>query len=173
MKLNSITVWDTVNEITNFRCIQKDSICKFIHNDSVITDKQQMSDLLFNEYVVKHNESAASVDDVVISDLLVQYEHQNLKDADYVPTQTITPDEVESAIKGVNVARNSFTHIPDRILRHFRFCLSIPLALFFSTLFTISKFPIGFKASTINPLYKGKGKKTCASFYRPIIDPPY
>jgi len=72
----------------------------------------------------------------------------------------------------VDGSKDSPFHIPSKILKEFKACLSVPLALYFTMLFTICKFPSGFKASVITPLYKGKGPKSSADSYRPIVNLP-
>jgi len=163
--------WAVMNELTGYRKRKLESITSLDVDGKRITTEADVCANLVEDFIVinegAHNISASTLDEMV--NLYEENYVENYRDL----TVGVTPDEVQRAISVVNGARNSELHIPSRIIKQFKVQLAIPLALYFTTLFSVCKFPSGFKASTIIPQYKGKGSRSKACNFRPIVNLPF
>lgn len=81
----------------------------------------------------------------------------------------ITSVDVKDGIKFTKKDTSNVLYAPLKILTVCEDVISIHLATMFTIMFWYSLVPQCFKAAIVTPLYKGKGCKSSAGNYRPII----
>jgi hypothetical protein len=81
------SLWNTVDEITHFRVKVRNPICVLKDtNNSLISDENQISDILANEFIV-HKENESTEDNLVeqINNYEVTYDYYNSDSCDRTP----------------------------------------------------------------------------------------
>lgn len=76
--------------------------------------------------------------------------------------------EVEKALIDTKRDSSSELYVPLAMFKKCSDIVSFQLALLFTLVLSYCSLPQVFKNTCITPIYKGKGKRTCPSSYRPI-----
>jgi hypothetical protein len=168
-KVDSQSLWDTVNELTGFRKKPSAPISVLEYNDTIIGDKLRIHDLLAEEFTVVPSTQSdySSISNTIdsYSESFV-YTDNNLD----LKTLTVSPPEIESMISGIKNSRGGDQlHVPMNIIKTCKNSFSVLLSSFFTNILLSFAIPLSFKSATVMPLYKGKGSKKLASNYRPIV----
>jgi hypothetical protein len=165
----STSLWNTVDELTNFRVKVRNPIC--VHedtNNSLISDESLIGNILANEFIVHKENEITDVNLVEqINDYEATYDYSNSDQCDKTPI--IYPTDVLDSIKSMKNKYSGNTQYPSIMV--IKSCLSpfsATLCVFFSFFLKYNIIPQCFKAANVIPLYKGKGSRRQAKSYRPI-----
>lgn len=168
---SSVDVWNIMNEIINFRAKSTCKIGKLENHDGkLVEDDTSITEKLASEFVV--NNSCSNVNNC--SGSLSEYEsNYDLNDQITHVNQEVSAGEVQSALKYVKKGKEQVNTVPKRIYKAFTENLAVPLSLIFTNYFLLGSIPSSFKLAAVTPLFKGKGKRTHSSAYRPIFSLPF
>ena len=80
----------------------------------------------------------------------------------------VSENDISKCIPKLKPKFSGQDRIPIKMLKPLLPYLLIPLAIFFTTIFTTCTYPNRFKEGLVLPLYKGKGSHVDPNNYRPI-----
>ncbi len=154
-----------MNNLINFCRRNVSQITKLFSNDGEsLENKNDIACKLANEFIVSKSEC----DITIHRDKVKLYESEFLcNNPDYKQSK-VHKEEVEGAILYVKKGGSDKNTIPRQLVKKFCYTLSIPLAMLFNLIFTLSCIPLQFKNTICTPLYKGKGSHFDSSSYRAI-----
>ncbi|CAL8109260.1 unnamed protein product [Orchesella dallaii] len=168
--VDSVDVWNTMNELINFRQKSRRKICKLVDSSgNVLEDDSDICSQLASEFIIEKSVSDLNeLDDVICKYTSVF--HENNPDYNHFE---ISHDEVNRAITKVKKSKDLDSSIPRRIYRQFSESLLVPLALIFNLILNSCVVPKSFKTAVCTPLYKGRGRITSSLSYRAIYGLSY
>lgn len=161
----STQVWDTMNELTNFRYKSSKCISKLVDdNGEVIEGNEGICNKLASEFIV-----SSSISDVNrLTQLVSDYNDTFLLKEENYDECKISEKEVLDAIGYVKKSCDDSKSIPRRIYKEFISVLISPIKYIFNAILEKNELPVSFKTATCVPLYKGRGKYSSSSSYRAI-----
>lgn len=163
-KLKSETLWDTIDELTNFRKQKCTDIVSILDNNNTpVTDKVQINYILADKLFIKP-ETPPDRDST--RNFIRTYNFDN----DNNETLTVTSDDIGQMISETkNKNKNDNKYVPVWIMKKCTSSFCIQLAILFTHLLNIIYVPTQFRSSVVIPLYKGKGARNIPKSYRPIV----
>jgi hypothetical protein len=160
-KVNSQTLWDTVNELTSFRIKPKVPVSCLLKDNVEVTDPEQINDIFAESFIVMPN---------VLTNPTTVLHKIHTSNNSVQPTITTNALEIEECIKSIKNKKSSDPlYVSLDIMKKCKVGFSIQLTLFFTQIFNLMKLPLAFKCSNILPLFKGKGSRKIPKNYRPIV----
>lgn len=158
-------VWDVFNEIVQYRNKKCRSITKILKEDgTVLTDFNDIAQALSKEYVLGEGEQMDKIKEEIDS-----YSNKYLEENQDYEMQKVNNEEVTSTISNVKKCKNLPNSVPKRIFKTCADVLCRPIRILFNAIFSNYIVTQAMKIATCTPLYKGKGKFTCAGSYRAIF----
>jgi hypothetical protein len=165
----STSLWNTVDELTQFRVKVRNPICVLKdNNNSLISDESLICDILAEEFIV-HKENEINEENLAeqINNYEATYDYSNSNLCDKTPS--IHPADAMDSIKSMKNKHGGNKQYPSILV--IKSCISsfsATLCFFFSLFLKYNIIPQCYKAANVIPLYKGKGSRRQAKSYRPI-----
>lgn len=166
----SENMWNTIDQITNFRRKNKQPISYLEVGKRRVYEKDEVYDIFANELTVKPD---PSIDCLSVKQEIVKYrenfDYADSKKCDLEPIQ-VTHEEVYRALSSVKSKKshNPPNIVPAKIMKACGVVFLGILVRLFTLIVNNKSVPSLFKKALVCPLYKGKGSTKIAGNYRPI-----
>jgi hypothetical protein len=159
-------LWDNINTLTGFKKKPRNKITKLIIPESnvVVVKTDEINRVLANQFIV-HNDN--KITETVVIDNLKKYESTYVC-IDNDKISPITLDEIDKALTTTKKDSYSDFFVPLSMLKKCKLIVVLQLVTLFNYILSSCTVPQSFKATTVTPIYKGKGAKTNPSSFRPI-----
>ncbi|CAL8083264.1 unnamed protein product [Orchesella dallaii] len=165
---DSSSLWDTINELTQFRRKSKSAINQLHTGSRKITDKSEICDILADTFVLAGTNDTTDINSE-IKEYCNNFDYVNSANSDKYPI-TVTHEEVYKALSAVKVKRsyNPPNIAPARVMKNCGVVFLGILVSLFTNIINNTSVPLAFKKANVMPLYKGKGSRLSSINYRPI-----